>query len=152
MLDEDANILVRLSGGGKGTVAISQVATGEENALRIKAYAADGAVVWDQEHPNHMGVYRYGKPKETWSRNASYVSDVSGSISRVPSGHPEGYLEAFANVYNGFIEAVRRHLDGSPMVRDEYAFPDVHEGLRGMLFIERAVDSAKAGSIWVPLE
>ncbi len=152
VLDEDANILVRLSGGGKGTVAISQVATGEENALRIKAYASDGAIVWDQEHPNHMGVYRYGRPKETWSRNASYVSDISSSISRVPSGHPEGYLEAFANVYDGFIEAVRRHLDGSPMARDEYVFPDVHDGLRGMLFIERAVESAKAGATWVPLE
>lgn len=151
-LDEDANILVRLAGGGKGTIAVSQIATGEENGLRIRAYASEGAILWEQENPNYMGVYRYGKPREIWTRNAGYVSDVSGSICRVPSGHPEGYLEAFANVYTGFTEAVRRHIDGTPMPDAEYTFPTVHDGLRGMLFIEKAVESAKSGAVWLSLE
>jgi predicted dehydrogenase len=152
VLDEDANILVRLAGGGKGIIAVSQIATGEENALRIKAYASEGAVVWDQENPNYMGVYRYGKPRETWTRNASYVSQDSSSVCRVPPGHPEGYLEAFANVYTGFVAAIRRSIDGEPMREAEYTFPTVRDGLRGMLFIEKAVESAKAGSTWLKLE
>jgi predicted dehydrogenase len=152
VLDEDANILVRLAGGGKGTIAVSQIATGEENALRIRAYASDGAVLWDQENPNYMGVYRYGKPRETWTRNAGYVSDTSSSVCRVPPGHPEGYLEAFANVYTGFGEAIRRYIDGAPAAEGDYTFPTVHDGLRGMLFIETAVESAKAGSAWLKLE
>lgn len=102
-------------GAGKATIAVSQIATGEENGLRIRAYASEDAILWDQENPNAMGVYRCGTPRETWTRNGGYVSNISSPICRVPAGHPEGYLEAFATVHTGFIEAVCCSIDGSPM-------------------------------------
>jgi predicted dehydrogenase len=150
-LDEDANILIRLAGGGKGTIAISQIATGEENALRLRVYASKGAITWDQENPNYMQVFRYGKPRETWTRGAAYLSVAASGVTRVPSGHPEGYLEAFANIYVGVVQAVRAFIDGKPQKSSEYSFPTVRDGLRGMRFVEKAVESADAGSTWVSL-
>lgn len=151
-LDEDVNVLVRLKGGGKGVVTVSQIATGEENALRLRVYASKGAVVWEQENPNYLQVYKYGEPRQTWTRNAGYDSAESTGICRVPSGHPEGYLEAFANIYNGFTTAVRKHVDGTPMKTDEHPFPTVYDGLRGMRFIQAAHDSSAKGSVWLSTE
>ena len=150
-LDEDANILVRLEGGGKGVITVSQIATGEENALRIRAYGSKGAVTWDQENPNYLQVWRYGKPRETYTRASGYLTEGARAVGRIPTGHPEGYLEAFANVYAGFSAAVRAHLDGKPLPPASCEFPGVHEGVRGMEFITRAVESADAGSVWKKL-
>lgn len=150
LLEEDANILFRLKGGGKGVMTISQVATGEENALRIKIYASQGAVVWDQENPNTMHVYRYNEPRQTLTRaHHEYLSASAKAATRVPTGHPEGYLEAFANIYCGVVEAVRRYIDGAPMKTEEYNFPTVYDGLRGMRFIAAAAESNRQGAVWV---
>ena len=151
LLDEDSNILIRLAGGGKGVISVSQIATGEENALRIKCYASKGAIVWDQENPNFLEVYRYGEPRQTWTRAQGYNSAVSNGVTRVPTGHPEGYLEAFANIYRGAAEAIRAHIDGAPMKTEDYAFPTVHDGLRGMKFVKAAVESSAAGSVWTKI-
>jgi len=151
-LDEDVNVLVRLKGGGKGVVTVSQIATGEENALRIKAYASKGAIVWEQENPNYLQVFRYGEPRQTWTRNAGYNSEASASVCRIPTGHPEGYLEAFANIYVGFAEVLRRTLDGESVPVSEYVFPSVYDGLRGMKFIQAAYDSSSDGSVWRTIE
>jgi predicted dehydrogenase len=152
-LDEDANMLVRLEGGGKGVLLCSQIATGEENHLAIRVYASGGAVLWDQENPNFMSVYRYNEPRQVLTRgNEEYLSEAAMKVTRVPWGHPEGYLEAFANIYCDFVEAVRAHVDGNPMKTEDYAFPTVYDGLRGMQFIYAAVESADKGSVWVPLE
>jgi len=151
-LDEDANILVRLRGGGKGVITVSQIATGEENNLRIRIYASKGAILWEQENPNYMRVYRYDEPRRTFTRNAAYLKEPVKEICRIPTGHPEGFLEAFANVYVGAAEAVRRHIDGKPMKREEYDFPTVYDGLRGMEFVTRAVESSNQGSVWVKME
>lgn len=151
-LDEDVNVLVRLAGGGKGVVTVSQIATGEENALRIRAYASKGAIVWEQENPNYLQLFRYGEPRQTWTRNAGYNSDASTSVCRIPTGHPEGYLEAFANIYVGFAEVVRRTIDGETVPVSEYPFPSVYDGLRGMKFIKAAYDSSSAGSVWRAIE
>lgn len=150
-LDEDVNVLMRLRSGGKGVIALSQIATGEENGLRLKIYGSKGAIVWEQENPNYLAVYRYGEPRQIWTRNGPYNSPASSAICRVPSGHPEGYLEAFANIYVGFAEAVRSHIDGLPLAVKEYAFPTVQDGLRGMQFIQAAYDSNAKGSEWRPL-
>ncbi len=151
-LDEDANVLVRLKGGGKGVITVSQIATGEENALRIKVYASKGAVIWDQENPNYLSLFRYGKPREILTRgHAEYLSEVANRITRVPTGHPEGYLEAFANIYNDVTAAIRCHIDGFPMNSDEYSFPTVYDGLRGMKFITKAAESSHKGSVWVSM-
>lgn len=150
-LDEDSNILIRMEGGGRGVISVSQIATGEENALRIKVYASKGAVVWDQENPNYLSVYRFGEPGQTWTRGSSYNSKDSAAVVRVPSGHPEGYLEAFANIYRGAALAIRSYIDGKPMNPVDYEFPSADEGLRGMKFVEAAVESSNGGSSWVKI-
>jgi predicted dehydrogenase len=148
-LDEDVNALLRFRSGGKGVLTVSQVATGEENGLRLRVYASKGAILWTQENPNYMDVYRHGLPRETLSRGRSeYLDSSATDATRTPWGHPEGYLEAFANIYGGAIDAIRRHVDGHPMPPN---FPTVHDGLRGMRFIYAAVESAKKNGAWVSL-
>lgn len=150
-LDEDVNALIRFKGGGKGVMTMSQVATGEENGLTLRVYGSNGAVLWAQENPNYLHVYRYGEPRQTLSRGQAYLSGSASAQNRIPPGHPEGFLEAFANLYRDIAEAIRRHLDGSPMRREEYPFPTVYDGLRGMEFIHKAVESSKGGSVWVTM-
>ena len=150
-LDEDANILIRLSGGGKGVISVSQVATGEENALRLRAFAEGGAVSWDQENPNYLGFSRYGEPRQVMTRASGYMSPSSGAITRIPTGHPEGYLEAFATIYRDAASIMRSHAAGTPVPIADYSVPTVHDGLRGMQFVTAAVESAKKGSVWVTL-
>jgi predicted dehydrogenase len=152
MLDEDVNALLRFQSGGKGVLTVSQVATGEENGLRLRVYASTGAILWSQENPNYMEVYRHGRPRETLSRGRSEYLDASATAAtRTPWGHPEGYLEAFANIYAGAIEAIRSHVDGKPMPPSNYDFPTVHDGVRGMRFIYASVESSKKGGAWVSL-
>jgi predicted dehydrogenase len=150
-LDEDANILIRLSGGGKGTIAVSQIATGEENALRLRAYAQNGAFQWDQENPNYIGFAQYGEPRNTMTRAAGYLSGTSGAVTRIPGGHPEGYLEAFATIYRDAADLIRAHKSGAPVPVSDYLVPSVYDGLRGMQFVAAAVESAANGSSWVKL-
>lgn len=151
-LDEDANILLRLKGGGKGMMTVSQIATGEENGLRLRVYGSKGAILWNQENPNYLQVYRYNEPRQVLARgHGEYLSGAATAATRVPTGHPEGYLEAFAILYCGVVRAVRRHIDGKPMKAEEYEFPTVRDGLRGMQFITKAVGSCRKGSRWVRL-
>jgi len=151
-LDEDANVLLRFRSGGKGVLTISQIATGEENGLRLRVYASEGAIAWEQENPNYLKVCRLGEPWQTLTRgHGEYLCDAATDCTRIPPGHPEGYLEAFATIYCGAAEAIRRHIDGQPMKTDEYDFPTVYDGLRGVQFIYRAVESAEKGSVWVKL-
>jgi predicted dehydrogenase len=151
-LDEDVNALLRFQSGGKGVLTVSQVATGEENGLRLRVYASKGAILWAQENPNYMEVYRHGQPRETLSRGRSEYLDASATAAtRTPWGHPEGYLEAFANIYAGAIDAIRRDVDGNPMPPSNYDFPTVHDGVRGMRFIYASVESAKKNGAWVSL-
>jgi predicted dehydrogenase len=148
-LDEDVNALLRFKGGGKGVLSISQVSTGEENGFALRVYASEGAIKWRQEDPNYLEVYRYGEPRQTLSRGQGYLSDVAAAASRIPTGHPEGYLEAFATIYDGVAAAIRAHIDGAPLATDDYDFPTVRDGVRGMQFIYKAVESCENGSTWV---
>ncbi|MDB5338356.1 MAG: oxidoreductase [Planctomycetaceae bacterium] len=150
-LDEDVNALLRFKAGGKGVLVISQVCTGEENGLKLKVYAERGAVIWAQENPNYLELYRYGEPRQTLTRGQGYLSDAAKSCTRIPTGHPEGYLEAFATIYCDVVRAIRRSIDGKPMTTDEYDFPTVYDGLRGMQFIYAAVESCEKGSTWVTM-
>lgn len=152
-LDEDANVLLRFRGGGKGTLTISQIATGEENNLSLRVYGSQGAVLWRQEIPDSLQIYRYGKPREVISRGRrEYLSGAATANTRIPKGHPEGYLEAFANIYRGAIADIRAHIDGRPAPADGLDYPLVSDGLRGMQFIYAAVQSAQNGSTWVALD
>jgi len=150
-LDEDVNALLRFKGGGKGVLAISQVSTGEENGLILRVYAENGAILWKQENPNYLELYRYGEPRQTLTRGQGYLSQAAKGCTRVPSGHPEGYFEAFATIYCGVVRAIRRYIDGKPLNPLEYEFPTVHHGLRGIKFIHKAVESCNKGSVWVKI-
>jgi predicted dehydrogenase len=151
VLDEDVNLLLRLRNGAKGLMTVSQIATGEENALTLRIYTDKGALKWAQENPNHLHVYRYGEERRVLTRGSGYLSPAAAAATRVPVGHPEGYLEAFATIYENFARAVRAHCDGSPLAPADYDFPTVHDGRRGMEFIHAAVESANANARWVDL-
>jgi predicted dehydrogenase len=145
-LDDDANILLRLRGGAKGTLVCSQIACGEENRLSIRVYGSEAGLEWHQQDPNTLIFKGAGKP---WSRlrtGQSYLSGPATAATRLPAGHPEGYLEAFANIYRSFMEDVRRVGVGQQPARD---YPGVQDGLRGLRFIAQAVASSRAGSIWL---
>jgi predicted dehydrogenase len=147
-LDDDANILVRLRGGAKGTLVCSQIACGEENRLSLRVYGSEGAIEWHQQEPNTLIHKAAGRPWARLRAGQPYLSAPARAASRLPPGHPEGYLEAFANLYRGFMADVRRvGLREAPM-RD---YPGVRDGLRGLRFIERAVQSSRAGSVWLDI-
>jgi predicted dehydrogenase len=147
-LDDDANILLRLRGGAKGTLVCSQVACGEENRLSIRVYGSQAGLEWHQQDPNTLIYKRAGSPWERLRTGQSYLSPSAKAVTRIPAGHPEGYLEAFANIYRGFMQDVRRVELGQPPLRD---YPGVPEGLRGLRFIAQAVASSRAGAVWLRL-
>jgi predicted dehydrogenase len=150
-LDDDGNCLLRFNRGAKGILHASQVSIGEENNLAIWVYGEDASVEWHQEHPNYLYVNRIDAPQEVWKRGNAYVADKSpaaGRATRLPSGHPEAFLEAFANHYCNFADTIRARLDrrkADPLVLD---FPGVQDGVRGMRFIEAAVKSSAKGATW----
>jgi predicted dehydrogenase len=144
-LDDDAHMLLRLTGGAKGTLVCSQVACGEENRLSLRVYGSQAALEWHQQEPNTLLCKVAGRPWERLRTGHSYLGAAARAATRVPPGHPEGYLEAFANLYRGFIADVRRVEHGQAPARD---YPGVHEGLRGLRFVAQAVASARAGSLW----
>ncbi len=144
-LDDDANILLRLEGGGKGTLVCSQIACGEENNLAIRIYGSKGGLEWAQQEPNTLIYKPAGSPRQILRTAHGYLSDASRAVTRTPTGHPEGYLEAFATIYRLFLADIRRRLEGLPPLRD---YPSARDGLRGMRFISAAVNSSARGAQW----
>jgi len=144
-LDDDAHMLLRLAGGAKGTLVCSQIACGEENRLSLRVYGSQAGLEWQQEEPNTLLFKPAGRPWERWRTGHGYMGSAARAATRLPPGHPEGYLEAFANIYRGFMQDVRRVGSGQPPVRD---YPGVHEGLRGLRFVAQAVASSHTGSLW----
>ena len=147
-LDDDGHMLLRLAGGAKGTLVCSQVACGEENRLTFRLYGSQAGLEWHQQEPNTLLLKPAGRPWERLRTGHSYMSAAARAATRVPPGHPEGYLEAFTNLYRAFMQDVRRVALGQPPVRD---YPGIHEGLRGLRFVAQAVASARSGSLWQSL-
>ncbi len=145
-LDDDANILLRLENGGKGFLTCSQIAAGEENNLTIRIYGTKAGLEWHQMEPNTLLFKRPGKPTEILRANQPYMSDGSRAASRLPPGHPEGFFEAFANIYQAVIADIRRVESGEEAIG---GYPNVYDGLRGMVFIAKAVESSQQGAVWV---
>jgi len=146
-LDDDANILIRLQGGGKGTVVCSQVACGEENALAIRVYGSKGGLEWHQQEPNTLIFKPAGaQPWQLLRCGRNLSAPEATAATRTPAGHPEGYLEAFAVIYKDFIADVRRLARGEAPMRN---YPSAADGLRGLKFIARCVESSAQGSIWL---
>jgi len=149
LLDDDANMLLRLENGGKGLLTCSQIAAGEENNLSIRVYGSKAGLEWHQMEPNTLLFKQPGKPLQILRTNLAYMSDESKAASRLPGGHPEGFFEAFANIYKMVITDIRRTATGE---QAQGGYPTVYDGLRGMLFVTRAVESSQRGSVWVDLQ
>lgn len=147
-LDDDANMLLRLQNGGKGVLTCSQVACGEENNLNIRIYGTKAGLEWHQQNPNYLIVKPKGKGWETWGRGNGYMGEDARNATRTPSGHPEGYLEAFATVYKNVCADIRRVKSGQA---PQGGYPTVADGLRGIQFVVKAVESSKKGATWVEM-
>ncbi len=148
-LDDNVNILMRYAGGARGMLWASQVAPGNENALRIRLYGDKAGLFWEQENPNYLQFTPLGETPQRITRGGSGSSDVAGHATRVPAGHPEGYLEGFANLYSDIAEAISARLENRPPNPLTTTYPSVEDGTRGVVFIEAAVRSSAAGGQWV---
>ena len=149
-LDDNANVLLRYPGGAKGMLWASQVAPGNENSLRIRVFGDMGGLEWAQEEPNKLWFSRFGEPKQLLTRNGAGALPEARRVCRVPGGHPEGYLEAFANIYAEAAQAIRARQAGLP-VPDGVTYPTLSDGLAGMRFVAACVTSAKRNAGWVTL-
>ena len=154
-LDDDGNVLLRFNKGAKGVLHASQISIGQENNLAIWVHGENASVEWHQEHPNYLYVETINAPTQVWKRGNGYVgakSAAAGRATRLPSGHPEAFLEAFANHYVNFADTVRAKIAGKkpdPLALD---FPGVDEGVRGMKFIRAVVASGKANAAWTKID
>jgi predicted dehydrogenase len=151
LVPRDAAMLLRMSSGAKGTLTCSQMAPGESNALNLRLYATGGSLEWHQNRPEVMRVTRKGIQDQIVWRGRDMAEPVQKLVRAWPA-HPEGFLEAFGNVYLGAYEAIRAHIAGRPMKAEDYNCPTVYDGLRGMQFVYAAIESFENGSTWVPLE
>ena len=149
LLDDDTSALLEFEGGVPGVLICSQVSAGEENAVRVKVYGTKGGVEWCQEDENTLLVKRHGAPNQIYRTGVdnSYLTEAALVHARVPSGHPEGYLEAFANIYRNFAMAVRAHYSGSTH-NPVYDFPDINDGVHGMALVDAMVESTTKGNVW----
>jgi predicted dehydrogenase len=147
-LDDDGNVLVRYKGGAKGVLHASQICVGDENNLNIRVYGTRSSLEWHQEHPNELVVKFPDAPRQVWRRGNGYVGDAAKKFTRVPAGHPEGYLEGFANIYREVFRGVAAEIEGRPIPRN-LDFPTIDDGVEGMAFIEAVVKSSRLGARWV---
>jgi predicted dehydrogenase len=145
-LEDDANILLRLENGGKGILTCSQVAAGEENRLSIRIYGSKAGLGWHQMEPNTLIYKLPNQPRQILRTGMPYMSEEAKQATRLPAGHPEGFYEAFANIYRMAIADMRRMATGEHPLG---GYPTVRDGLRGVNFVAKAVESSNRGSVWV---
>ena len=150
VLDDNAHVMLRYAGGAKGMLWASQVAPGHENGLRLRIYGDKGGLEWAQEEPNRLWFTRYGEPKQLLTRGGAGAMADAARVSRVPGGHPEGYLEGFANIYIEAAAAIRAFDAGQP-APEGVIFPTLQDGLNGMRFVEACVQSSGRNAAWVRL-
>ena len=141
-VDDNAHVLLRMEGGAKGMLWCSQVAVGCENGLTLRIYGDKAGIEWAQENPNRMTYAPFGQPKQIITRGGAGLGGGAGSWTRIPPGHPEGYLEGFANLYTDAADLIQGTGDGALL-------PGIDAGLEGIWFIEACLASSKAGGTWV---
>ncbi len=149
-LDDNAHILLRFAGGAKGMVWASQVAPGNENGLRLRVYGTKGGLEWEQEHPNHLWVTPFGAEKRLITRGGAGSGEEAAHVTRVPAGHPEGYLEGFATLYTEAADAIQT-LEAGGALPDGFVLPTARDGLKGMQFVEACIRSSAANAAWIRL-
>ncbi|MBB2151827.1 Gfo/Idh/MocA family protein [Pedobacter gandavensis] len=147
-LDDDGNVLLKFDNGANGVLIASQIAAGEENALKIKVYGEKGGLEWHQMEPNTLIVKWLNEPAQIYRAGQAYLSDAAKHNTRVPGGHPEGYLEAFANIYRNFVLTIGAISQGQEPTAAMLDFPKVEDGVRGMAFIDNVVASSASDQKW----
>ena len=152
-LDDYGQALIRYENGAFGSVTASQISHGRENDLKIEIDGTKGALQWSQENPNQLIVRQNGKPHQIYTRdpNAPFTSEAAAGACRLPSGHPEGYFEAFANVYRSAYDNMALRADGQDFEKVDTVYPNISDGVEGMYFIQQCVASSKDGGAWLPL-
>lgn len=154
-LDDDGNVLLRFDNGARGVLMASQVAAGEENALRIRVYGEKGGIEWAQHEPNTLLVKWLDQPTQIYRAGSGYGSLQSSFAvhnTRTPGGHPEGYLEAFGNLYRNFAQTLSAHIDGREPSPEMLDFPSTEDGVRGMAFIDHVVASSQSDQKWTKFD
>jgi predicted dehydrogenase len=149
VLDDNASIMLNYDKGAKGLYWSSQIAVGHDNGFRIRIYGTKASLEWVQENPNYVKVSFVDRPTEILSRGRDKLYPRAQALSRIPSGHPEGYFEAFANIYSTFLTALSKKISGEKPSEDDLDFPGAEEGIRGVKFIEKCVESSQKGTVWV---
>lgn len=149
-LDDDGAAFLKYDNGATGVLMATQIAAGEENNIKIRVYCEKGGIEWKQEDANTLIVKWLNKPAEIYRTGGGYNSSYAVHNTRVPAGHPEGYLEAFANLYRNFALTVRAKLNGEQPKEEWLDFPSVQEGIRGMAFINNVVESGSSDQKWLP--
>jgi predicted dehydrogenase len=149
-IDDDGNVLLRFSNGAKGVLIASQISVGEENNLNIRVYGTKASIAWRQEEPNTLAIKYNDKPTELVRTGVGSFSPYAASSTRTPAGHPEGYLEAFANIYMDFANQIRHF--GEAQNESETTAPGIEEAIRGMAFIENCVAASNASDKWHPFK
>jgi len=153
LLDDDGTVLLRFDNGAKGVLMASQIAVGEENALKIRVYGEKGGIEWAQQEPNTLIVKWTSKPTEIYRTGTGFMGSAATANSRTPGGHPEGYLEAFANIYRNFSLTLRAKMNGEQPKPEWLDFPGVEDGIRGMKFIDAVVESGYNDQVkWIPFK
>lgn len=148
-LDDNASIMIDYHGGARGLYWSSQIAVGNDNGLKVRIFGDKGGLEFAQENPNYLTVHHLDRPTETISRGRDALHPGAAGFSRIPPGHPEGYFEAFANIYSAFIDALVRVKAGGAVEYDDMEFPSVRAGLEGVRFINRCVESSAQGAVWI---
>jgi len=149
VLDDNASIMLNYDQGAKGLYWSSQIAVGHDNGFRVRIYGSKASLEWVQENPNHVKVSYIDKPTEILSRGRDKMYPRAQALSRIPAGHPEGYFEAFANIYSIFLTALNKKISREKLTQDDLDFPGVEDGIRGVRFIEKCVESSQKGAVWV---
>jgi predicted dehydrogenase len=150
-LDDNAQMMLRMQGGARGALWSSQIAPGNENALRLRVYGEKAGLEWAQETPNTLYFSRLGEATRAITRGGAAASPAAAHATRIPAGHPEGYLEGFAQIYADAAELIQAAIDGRPAAPETALLPGIADGLRGMRFITAAVASSAANAAWVRL-
>lgn len=145
-LDDNANILMKYTNDVKGMLWVSQIATGKENGLRIRVFGTKAGIEWSQENPNFLKYSRLGESLRILSRGGPSIGCLAGEATRIPSGHPEGFIEGFANIYSDTADLIIAHRSNS---KTNSLVPTINDGIRGMQFIETAVKSSTSGGVWL---
>lgn len=150
-LDDNASMMIRYEGGAKGLYWTSYIAVGHDNGLRIRVYGSKGSLMWVQEDPNYLRHTPLNGSVTILSRGKEEMYKEAARISRVPAGHPEGYFEAFANIYLKFVEALEKKLNGEELSEYDLDYPGIDEGIQGIKFVEKCIESSSKGTVWVDM-